>query len=259
MKISTKRKCRAFTLAEMLVSIACGTLILAAVIAAGLSLQKSYAALEGYSSAEGDQLRVLDYIAMDCRRATSAAVGTTTYNGVSEPKLTLTLPPFYSSANNLPTGPSISSGAVSYGTDIVTVTYQQQGSNFTREVKVTDSTGSTIRSDVTTAIAKNVSSFDVSPSDLNNSVSCSIMFFPNFLRNTGTGTWRSGQYTPNDQKPDDSLGSNGDWYVINSTASSPSAVGDVYFKSGNTYSKIENVKATTVAINTFLRNATARN
>lgn len=262
MKISSKRKYLALTLAEMMISVGCGTLILAAILSAGISLQKSYAALEGYSSAEGDQLRVLDYIAMDCRRAASATVNSITYtnNGVSvnESQLVLSVPPFYSSSTNLPTGPTISSGAASYGTDIITITYEQQGSNFTREVKVTDSTGTTTRSDVTTAIAKNVSSFDVSPSDLTTKVSCSIMFFPNFLRNSGTGTWRSGQYTPNDQAPLDTLGSNGDWYVINGTASTASTVGDVYFKSGGTYSKIQNVKATTVAINTFLRNASAR-
>lgn len=250
-----------FTLAEMLVSIGCGTFILAAVVAAGVSLQKSYAAMENYSTAEANQLRVLDYIAMDSRRATSASVNTTTYNGVSEPQLVFTLPPFYSSSTSntaVANAPTISSGVANYGTDVVTVTYEQQGTNFTREVKVTDSTKTTTRSDVTIAIAANVSSFDVTPNDLSTNVSCRIMFFPNFLHYTGTGTWRSGQYSPNDHLPDDSLGSNGDWYCINNTATDATTVGDVYYKASGSYSKVENVKATTVAINTFLRNAIAR-
>jgi len=260
MKIQTGKMPAGFTLAEMLVSVGCGTLVLAAIVTAGISLQKSYAAMESYSTAEGDQLRVLDYIAMDCRRAISATVTTVTVNGVSESALVLTLSPYYSSTTSSATAntPTISSGSISYGTDKVTITYEQNGSTFTREVKVTDSTGSTVRSDYTTPIARNVSTFTANPVDLTTTVSCSIMFFPAFLHNTGTGTWRSGQYTPNDRAPDNGLGSNGDWYVINNTASTASTVGDVYYKSGGAYSKIENVKATTVAINTFLRNALAR-
>ena len=254
----------------MIVSIGCGTLVLAAIILAGVSLQKSYAALEAYSTAEANQLRVLDYIAMDCRRATAATVNTVTVNGVSEPQLQLTLPAYYnSSTSNTATfnTPTISGGTLKFGTvsggtvtantDIVTVYYQQNGTSFTREVKVTDSTGATVRSDVTTAIATNVSSFTANPVDLTTSVSCSVMFFPNFLNYTGNGVWRSGKWNP-DHAPDNGTGSNGDWYVINNTANNPTIVGDVYFRRAGKYSKIQNVKATTVAIQTFLRNAAAR-
>jgi hypothetical protein len=242
----------------MMVSLACGSFILAAVVAASVSLQKSFAAMQVYSGTEGDQLRVLDYIAMDCRRAKSASVSTVTVNGTTENALVLTLPPFYSStgSNAVPNTPVLGSGAVSYGTDIVTITYVQNGSNFTREVKVTDSTGTTVRSDNTTPIARNVSTFTVNPITQSNpwsSISCSIMFFPTFLRNSGTGTWWSGPATPNN-----STGANGDWYVIDATATDQSTVGNVYFKSGGTYSLMQNVKATTVYCNTFLRNASAR-
>ena len=260
MRASAIRVRAGFTLAEMLVSVGCGTLILAAVIAAGVSLQKTLAAMDSYSIIEEDQLRVLDYIAMDCRRAIAANINTVTVNGVTESALVLTLAPFYSSTTSTAAAnaPAVTNGAISYGTDIVTITYEQNGTNFTREVKATDSTGSTVRSDYITPIAKNVSSFTANPIDLTTNVSCSIMFFPNFLKNSGRGTWRSGLYTPNDQAPADSLGSNGDWYAINSTATDASTVGDVYCKSNGSYSKIENVKATTVSVNTFLRNAIAR-
>ena len=198
-------------------------------------------------------------------------------NGITEPQLTLTLPAYYSSSTSsgaVPNIPNVASGTTNalgvtpYGTmvsgsfvsntDVVTVSYQQDGSNFTREVKVMDSTLTTTRSDVTTAIATNVSSFNANSIDLTQTVTCSIMFFPNFLHNTGNGQWRSGQYTPHDRAPDDGLGANGDWYAINSTTTDATTVGDVYFRSGGKYSKIENVKATTVAIQTFLRNAVAR-
>src|SRR5713101_858838 len=60
----------AFTLVETITAMACGTIVLVALLAMSISLQRSFAAVEGYSIAEGDQLRVQDYIAMDCRRAT---------------------------------------------------------------------------------------------------------------------------------------------------------------------------------------------
>jgi hypothetical protein len=239
-----------FTLVELLMSVSCGTFILAAVIAASVSLQRSFAAMELYSSVEGDQLRVLDYIAMDCRRATAVSVS----NGV----LTLTLPVYYNSSTNpayQPYTPTLSSGSVTYGSGSVQITYAQSGKNFTREVKVLDSGGGTV-SDNTTPIARNVATFTVNPITQTNpwsSVSCSIMFFPTFLRNTGSGTWWSGASAPGN-----GTGANGDWYVIDATATDQTTVGNVYFKSGGAFSLMQNVKATTVYCNTFLRDASAR-
>ena len=69
-----KSSIQGFTLTEMMVSLSCGLMILAAVVIAGVSLQKSYAALQNYSTAEADELRVLDYIAMDCRRSAECSV-----------------------------------------------------------------------------------------------------------------------------------------------------------------------------------------
>jgi len=246
MKID-KNICRAFTLVETMLSVGCASFILAAVVAAGVCLQKSFAAVEGYSNSEGSQLRVLDYIAMDCRRALTVLppVNNT---------LTLKLPVYYD-ANNAPIAPTLSGSTLSYGNGSVTINYKQSGNNFTREVIIQDSGGATI-SDNTTAIATNVSSFTVvsatSGTPISN-VSCYIMFFPTFLHNTGTGTWRSGGSAPGG-----GTGVNGDWYVIDTTASDPSTVGNVYFQSGGSYSLVENVKATTVYCNTFLRNAGAR-
>jgi type II secretory pathway component PulJ len=237
-----------FTLAEMMVALSCGTLILAAVIAASISLQKSFAATEAYSTIEGDQLRVLDYIAMDCRRATSASVT----NGA----LTLKLPRYYDSSQSYnPYTPALSNGRIVYGSGSVQITYAQSGKNFTREVKILDGSGSTV-SDDTTPIAKNVSSFTVNPIMQSNpwsTIDCSIMFFPTFLRNAGSGTWWSGP-----SAPDNSTGSTGDWYVIDATATNQTTVGNVYFKANGAYSLVQNVKATSVYCNTFLRNASAR-
>ena len=177
MKLNARNNRLGFTLVEMMVAVAAGSLMLGAVLAAGVALQRSFAAVEGYSIAEGDQLRVLDYIAMDCRRALTASVANNT--------LTLTVPVYYDSTS-APITPTLTNGAVSYGTGTVTVTYSQSGSNFNRRIVVADS-GGTTTSDVTTAIATNVSSFTVAPQDLTSSVSCSITFSPRFTYLPGPG------------------------------------------------------------------------
>jgi len=175
---STGRNIRhAFTLVEMMMAVGCGSLMLAAVTTAGVALQRSFAAVEGYSVAEGDQLRVLDYIAMDCRRGLSASVANNT--------LTVTVPVYYDS-NSDPKTPALTNGALSYGTGSVTITYSRSGSNFNRRIVVSDS-GGTTTSDTTAAIATNVASFTVSPQDLTSSVSCSITFSPRFTYLPGPG------------------------------------------------------------------------
>jgi len=177
-----RQKARAgFTLVEMMMSVGCGSLILAALMTAGVGLQRSFAAVEGYSMAEGNQLRVLDYIAMDCRRALSASVASNT--------LTLTVAGYYQ-ANGTAYAPAFSSttNAVQYNGGVTyTIQYSQSGSNFVRTVGPTASwpTGNTA-----TAIATNVSSFTVTPvsqSATNGTVSCSITFSPSFTDSPGSG------------------------------------------------------------------------
>jgi Tfp pilus assembly protein PilW len=188
-KIFKKTRKSAFTLVEMMMSMGCGSLLLAAVITSGVALQRSFAAVEGYSVSEGDQLRVLDYIAMDCRRALSASVAANV--------LTLTLPVYYDPCSqNGPVTPTLTSGNLSYklgaGSDCTSVTatsatvkYFQSGSNFNREVIYQKSDGTT--DDTTTAIATNVASFIAAPQDLTSSVACSITFSPRFTYLPGPG------------------------------------------------------------------------
>jgi len=246
-KFNTSKTRLGFTLVEMMMSVGCGSLILAAVVISGVAMQRSFGAIESYSTSEGDELRILDYIAMDCRRATVVSV--------SGNVMTLTLPVYYNSASNYQAvTPTLTSGVISYGSGGVQVIYQKSGNTFTREVKITNSSGTTT-SDNTTTIAKNVSSFtinDLSASSTNGTVSCNVMFFPNFLHNTGTGTWWSGGSAPTS-----ATGADGDWYVIDTTGTA-TAVGDVYYRSSGAWAKIQNVKATQLYCNTFLRNAIAR-
>jgi Tfp pilus assembly protein PilW len=244
MKLLPKRLCRAFTLVEVMMTMGSGTIVLAAITTAGVALQRSFAAVQSYSVAEGDQLRVLDYISMDCRRARNATVS----NNV----LTLTVPAYYDNSGTAQTPVLDSStNTISYNSGAtVTIAYSMSitatETNFVRSVTQNGTTATTI-------IARNVASFTVSPQDLTSSISCNIMFFPTFTRNTGAGTWRSGGTAP-----DGTVGSDGDYYVIDASTTTPSTLGDVYYKSAGSYTLVKNIKATNVYCNTFFRNAIAR-
>jgi Tfp pilus assembly protein PilW len=190
MKAHRNKRRLGFTLVEVMMSAGCASIMLAAVISAGVALQRSFAAVEGYSLAEGDQLRVQDYIAMDCRRAVSATkdngswtYSSNTWSWVSDPNATstliLTIPNYYD-ANGNPVDPTYSStGAIQYGGGTTSISYYKSGSNFMRQ----------IGSDPTKAkaIATNVASFTVSEQDLTSRVTCSITFSPRFVYLPGPG------------------------------------------------------------------------
>jgi Tfp pilus assembly protein PilW len=174
MRSASNKHNRAFTLLESLMALGCGSLILAAVLTAGTALQRSFMAVEGYSMAEGDQLRVSDYIALDCRRAVSASVAGNI--------LTLTLPNYYDNSGNPITPTFDGSGKIQYGTGTVTVRYYSSGSDFIREV-----TPAAVATPATQVIATNVDSFTVTPQDVTSSVNCTITFAPRFTNLPGPG------------------------------------------------------------------------
>jgi Tfp pilus assembly protein PilW len=192
MNLFRQKASTGFTLVEMMVSLGCGSLILAALMAASVGLQRSFAAVEGYSTAEGNQLRVLDYIAMDCRRAIPDLndPDTTDLTAVKVTANTLTLhvAGYYQPAGT-PYAPTFNSPtkAIQYNGGATTsykIQYSKSGSDFVRTVGPTASwpTGNTA-----TAIATNVSSFTAAFQDFTSTVSCSITFSPSFTYSPGPG------------------------------------------------------------------------
>lgn len=59
----------AFTLVELMMGMMMTAVVLVAAFTGVVSLQKSYSASEQYSTGMADQMRVLDYLALDLRRA----------------------------------------------------------------------------------------------------------------------------------------------------------------------------------------------
>jgi hypothetical protein len=213
MKMPKKEKIAAFTLTEVMISAACGVLILAALLLASVALQRSFLAVEGYSTATGDQLRVQDYIAMDCRRAIKVLVNTGSwtnsggtyrwvYDATKSQTLLLSVPSYYDGTSQNPVAPYFDgNGKIQYdaslswqqtlpdGTTVtnsgVPISYYKSGTYFIRQIGA-DPTNTT----KTKAIATNVATFNVTPmgsATVDGTVSCSITFSPSFTRLPGPG------------------------------------------------------------------------
>ena len=142
MKVSTfpRRRAAAFTLVELLVATALGSVVMGWVGLSFVSLQRSFEASNYQMTAQNDQLRVLDYLSRDLRMASAVA----TANGSTKVVLTLSAD---GSGTSLNLGPllngllggsatggastrSAASGAAGSGD---TVAYYVEGGQFIRE------------------------------------------------------------------------------------------------------------------------------
>jgi len=68
MKLNTSQKVGGFTLSEMLVSLSLSSIVLAAAITSGVSLQKSFSAVDNYFTTHMQQIRIIDYLNRDVKR-----------------------------------------------------------------------------------------------------------------------------------------------------------------------------------------------
>jgi Tfp pilus assembly protein PilW len=169
----------------MMIALVAGLIILSATMDTTISIQRLYAAVEDYSTDEGSQRLISDYISMDLRRC----LDVTSVNNV----LTMTIPDYYSNSGAQPSpnavpspDPTVVGNNVSYSGGNVTVTYYLQGSSFIREVP----------SGTKTSIADNVADFSVVDQDLTTAVTCAITFQPRFTRTvTANGTAGTKVYT----------------------------------------------------------------
>lgn len=138
-----RRTC-GITITEVLVS--CGILssVLLALVSGTSMLQQQFAASTTYADSQTEQLRVMDFIERDLRRAMEVTVA----NGATP--LTITLPGYYQTVSDItqPRLPTKSGSVVSYGGSNITVTYSLQGTRLIRT-----------EGGVATEIASNVQTF----------------------------------------------------------------------------------------------------
>ena len=69
MKLSPTHKQSGFTLSEMLIAVSLGIAILAAIVTASLAMQKSFNAVDNDFATHMQQIRIIDYLNRDAKRA----------------------------------------------------------------------------------------------------------------------------------------------------------------------------------------------
>jgi prepilin-type N-terminal cleavage/methylation domain-containing protein len=142
MKLKVPAKIHAFTLTEMMIAIAIGSIILGVTLTSSIALQKSFSAADNYFGAHMQQIRIVDYLARDVRRGFSVTTS------LDKQTVTVKIPKYIIQAADSDATPStigtprsptlaISSGDynINYGTttnQITTVEYKVSGSSIQR-------------------------------------------------------------------------------------------------------------------------------
>lgn len=123
------------SLVETLIAVTITVIAISAIYVGSITLQKSFRAAQHYSTTQASQLRVLDYVAMDLRRAVGYPSAATSASAVglptgAVPVLELLIPNYYDTSdpdNPKPRDPKIGpNGEVYYGAsaqDLVRVSY----------------------------------------------------------------------------------------------------------------------------------------
>jgi hypothetical protein len=158
------RRIFGFTISELLVAATVATVLSAALITGAVVIQKNFIASSRYARNVAQQIRLLDFVSLDLRRALTV---TNDSSG-----LTVTIPDFYD-ASGKPRTPLVTSGKVSYGNSASpkVVRYYKQGSSVIRSFNGTPET-----------IASDVEDFQLAFKNEGQVVEVSISFIPTFQK-----------------------------------------------------------------------------
>jgi Tfp pilus assembly protein PilW len=181
----------------MLVGIGAATLILIALILGSVALQRSFAGGDQYATAQDSQLRVMDYLTRDLRRASSVTV-----SGDGS-QVSVTVPDYYDrydkygnpttlpiknddgswSAPSQPREPTVTNGTVSFGTYSPIITYfvDPTTNSLIRQV---DWQASGVAKQYKTTIADSIQNFQLNFANFASVVQAEITFLPIFERNS---------------------------------------------------------------------------
>jgi type II secretory pathway component PulJ len=139
-----------FTLGEMLIALGVASVVFAAIITASVALYRSFNAVDAYFSTQMQQLRIMDYLNRDVKRATVVTTSTDLQS------ITVTVPNYLIKAGDaeavanasligLPRNPTVTLSAtgpqVNYGTGSTDVVYSVSNNSILRAEKPTGSPG----------------------------------------------------------------------------------------------------------------------
>src|SRR6266403_1775017 len=141
MKLKSSQSIAGFTLCEMLVSVSLSSIVLAAAITSGVSLQKSFSAVDNYFTTHMQQIRIIDYLNRDVKR------GLIVTTSVDLQSVTMSLPNYIIQSGDpeaianpsligTPRTPTVSYNSsgwqVNYSPSTTTVVYSINGTSITR-------------------------------------------------------------------------------------------------------------------------------
>jgi len=139
MKLTHDSNQSGFTLAEIMMAMAIAVVIFAAIITASLAMQKSFNAVDHYFATHVQQVRIIDYLNRDVKRA---LIVTTSAN---QQTVTLTIPKYIIQSGDAEavSNPSLvgamrsptlstTTSLVNYGTTTSTVVYSINGASILR-------------------------------------------------------------------------------------------------------------------------------
>ena len=139
MKLTHHSHQSGFTLAEIMMAMAIAVVIFAAIITASLAMQKSFNAVDHFFATHIQQVRIIDYLNRDVKRALIATTS------VDHQTVTLTIPKYIiqSGDTEAVSNPSLvgamrsptmstTTGQVNYGTTTSTVVYSINGASILR-------------------------------------------------------------------------------------------------------------------------------
>jgi prepilin-type N-terminal cleavage/methylation domain-containing protein len=193
MKLKSSQTIAGFTLSEMLVSLSLSSIVLAAAITSGVSLQKSFAAVDNYFTTHMQQIRIIDYLNRDVKR------GLIVTTSVDLQSVTLSVPKYIiqtgdpeaivdPSAVGMPRTPTVSYTSngwqVNYSPSTSTVVYSISGSSI---VRIENGAVTTIASS-TDQLVPTTTDVDLANTEY---ASTSVTFLPIFTSN-GVAAERTG-------------------------------------------------------------------
>ncbi|MDQ3623638.1 MAG: prepilin-type N-terminal cleavage/methylation domain-containing protein [Verrucomicrobiota bacterium] len=153
------------TLLELMISTSVFSLMAGGLFSGSMAMEKSFRASRYHVVAQSQQMRLMDWIALDLRRALSVTP--------SVDSLTLTIPDYYVAdpvtGAQTPRDPGIDSGSAIYGGDPITVRYFKRGNTIYRQEGVRE-----------TVLATDVEDFTMAFQDAGRSISASVTFVPKF-------------------------------------------------------------------------------
>lgn len=145
------------------------SVLIAGLLVAAYTLQRSFRASQHHITAQAQQMRLMDYMNLDLRRALKVLKA-------GDERLELTIPDYYTvdeDGDAVPRDPEIKQGTAVYGTTPLNVSYYREGGTVYRE-----------QGGVKQVLAEDVSDFRFDPDDHGQSISVSFTFLPRFQVST---------------------------------------------------------------------------